>query len=87
MTKSGEYTIFTATRAWREQGLPVSEDSRISSPPLGTYLGISLGSAEGDRGEQGFEEALTFDPPIGMGASADDTRKVLGGNLARLLGL
>lgn len=33
------------------------------------------------------EEALTFDPPIGMGASADDTRKVLGGNLARLLGM
>ncbi len=33
------------------------------------------------------EEALTFDPPIGMAASVDDTRKVLGGNLARLLGL
>ncbi|NOZ73253.1 MAG: amidohydrolase [Chloroflexi bacterium] len=33
------------------------------------------------------EEALTFAPPIGMGASAEDTRKVLGGNLARLLGL
>lgn len=31
------------------------------------------------------EEALTFDPPIGMGASAEDTRKVLGGNLAQLL--
>ena len=34
-----------------------------------------------------IEEAMTFDPPIGMGASVDDTRKVLGGNLARLLGL
>jgi len=33
------------------------------------------------------EEALVFDPPIGMGAPADDVRKVLGGNLARLLGL
>ncbi len=33
------------------------------------------------------EEAMTFDPPIGMGASVEDTRKVLGGNLARLLGL
>jgi predicted TIM-barrel fold metal-dependent hydrolase len=34
-----------------------------------------------------IEEAMTFDPPIGMGASVDDTRKVLGGNMARLLGL
>ncbi|HEX9117052.1 MAG TPA: amidohydrolase family protein [Anaerolineae bacterium] len=33
------------------------------------------------------EEAMTDDPPIGMAASADDARKVLGGNLARLLGL
>jgi predicted TIM-barrel fold metal-dependent hydrolase len=33
------------------------------------------------------EEAMTFDPPIGMGASVDDTRQVLGGNLARLLRL
>jgi len=33
------------------------------------------------------EEAMTFDPPIGMGATVEDTRKVLGGNLARLLGL
>jgi predicted TIM-barrel fold metal-dependent hydrolase len=34
-----------------------------------------------------IEEALTFDPPIGMAASVEDTRKVLGGNLAKLLGL
>jgi predicted TIM-barrel fold metal-dependent hydrolase len=34
-----------------------------------------------------IEEAMTFDPPIGMGASVDDTRQVLGGNLARLLRL
>ncbi len=33
------------------------------------------------------EEAMTYDPPIGMGASVDDTRKVLGGNLAKMLGL
>lgn len=33
------------------------------------------------------EEAMAFDPPIGMAASADDIYKVLGGNLARLLGL
>lgn len=33
------------------------------------------------------EEALTLDPPIGMGLSFEDTRKVMGGNLARLLGL
>jgi predicted TIM-barrel fold metal-dependent hydrolase len=33
------------------------------------------------------EEAMTFDPPIGMGASVEDTRQVLGGNLARLLRL
>jgi hypothetical protein len=33
------------------------------------------------------EEALTFEPPIGMSLSAEDTRQVLGGNLARLLGI
>ena len=33
------------------------------------------------------EEAMAFDPPIGMAASEDDIHKVLGGNLARLLGL
>lgn len=33
------------------------------------------------------EEALTFEPPIGMSLSAEDTRQILGGNLARLLGL
>jgi predicted TIM-barrel fold metal-dependent hydrolase len=33
------------------------------------------------------EEAMTLDPPIGMGASVEDTRKVMGGNLANLLGL
>lgn len=33
------------------------------------------------------EEALTFEPPIGMGLSIEDTRKVMGGNLARLLGV
>ncbi len=31
------------------------------------------------------EEALTLVPPIGMALPADDVRKVLGGNLARLL--
>jgi predicted TIM-barrel fold metal-dependent hydrolase len=34
-----------------------------------------------------IEEAMTYDPPIGMGASVEDTRKVLGGNLAKILGL
>jgi len=33
------------------------------------------------------EEALTLDPPIGMGASIENTRKIMGGNLANLLGL
>ena len=33
------------------------------------------------------EEALTLEPPIGMNASVEDTRKVMGGNLAKLLGL
>lgn len=33
------------------------------------------------------EEALTLDPPIGMKLSTADTRKVLGSNLAALLGL
>jgi predicted TIM-barrel fold metal-dependent hydrolase len=33
------------------------------------------------------EEALTLDPPIGMGASVEDTRRIMGGNLAELLGL
>lgn len=33
------------------------------------------------------EEALTLEPPIGMSLSEEDTRKVMGGNLARLLGL
>jgi hypothetical protein len=32
------------------------------------------------------EEALTLDPPIGMKLSAEDTRQVMGGNLAKLLG-
>lgn len=31
------------------------------------------------------EEALTLEPPIGMSLSFEDTRKVMGGNLARLL--
>ncbi|MDX1414697.1 MAG: amidohydrolase family protein [Candidatus Promineifilaceae bacterium] len=31
------------------------------------------------------EEALTLDPPVGMKLSFEDTRKVMGGNLARLL--
>jgi len=33
------------------------------------------------------EEALILDPPIGMGASVEDTRKIMGGNLANLLDL
>ena len=33
------------------------------------------------------EEALTLDPPIGMKLPAADTRKILGSNLAGLLGL
>lgn len=33
------------------------------------------------------EEALTLEPPIGMSLSAADTRKVMGSNLAGLLGL
>lgn len=33
------------------------------------------------------EESLTYDPPIGTGMSAADTRKVLGGNLAQMLAL
>ena len=31
------------------------------------------------------EESLTLAPPIGMSLSFDDTRKVLGGNLAGLI--
>ena len=31
--------------------------------------------------------SLTLDPPIGMGASIEDTRKIMGGNLAHLLDL
>jgi len=33
------------------------------------------------------EEAMTLEPPIGMSASVEDTRKVMGGNLAKLLGI
>jgi predicted TIM-barrel fold metal-dependent hydrolase len=33
------------------------------------------------------EEALTLEPPIGMGATVEDTRRIMGGNLAELLGL
>ncbi|MCP4165396.1 MAG: amidohydrolase family protein [Chloroflexi bacterium] len=33
------------------------------------------------------EEALTLEPPIGMSLTFEDTRKVMGGNLARLIGL
>jgi predicted TIM-barrel fold metal-dependent hydrolase len=33
------------------------------------------------------EEALTLEPPIGMSLSAEGTRKVMGSNLAGLLGL
>ncbi len=33
------------------------------------------------------EEALTLDPPIGMALAAEETRQVMGGNLARLLGI
>jgi len=33
------------------------------------------------------EEALILDPPIGMGATIEDTRRIMGGNLANLLGL
>ncbi len=33
------------------------------------------------------EQALSMDPPIGAGLSADGVMKVLGGNLARLMGL
>lgn len=33
------------------------------------------------------EEALTLDPPVGMNLNFEDTRKVMGGNLARLLNL
>jgi predicted TIM-barrel fold metal-dependent hydrolase len=33
------------------------------------------------------EEALTLEPPIGMSLSVEATRQVMGGNLARLLGL
>jgi len=33
------------------------------------------------------EEALTLDPPVGMNLSYEDTRKVMGGNLAKLLNL
>ncbi len=33
------------------------------------------------------EEALTLEPPIGMSLNFDDTRKVMGRNLAALLGL
>ena len=33
------------------------------------------------------EEAMTLEPPIGMSASVEDTRKVMGGNLAKLFRL
>jgi predicted TIM-barrel fold metal-dependent hydrolase len=33
------------------------------------------------------EEALTLDPPVGMKLSVDDTRKVMGSNLAKLINL
>jgi predicted TIM-barrel fold metal-dependent hydrolase len=33
------------------------------------------------------EEAMTLEPPIGMSLSAADTRKIMGSNLAGLLGL
>jgi predicted TIM-barrel fold metal-dependent hydrolase len=33
------------------------------------------------------EEALTLEPPIGMSLPTDEVRKVMGGNLAKLLGL
>ena len=33
------------------------------------------------------EEALTLEPPIGMSLSVEATRQVMGGNLARLLGV
>jgi hypothetical protein len=36
---------------------------------------------------ENVEEALIFEPPIGMGAAHEDLDKVLGGNLATLLGL
>jgi predicted TIM-barrel fold metal-dependent hydrolase len=35
----------------------------------------------------GVGEALRLEPPIGMGLPEDGVRKVLGGNLARLLSL
>ncbi len=33
------------------------------------------------------EEAMILDPPIGMALSVDNTRKIIGGNIARLLGV
>lgn len=33
------------------------------------------------------EESLTYSPPIGMGMSAEDTRKILGTNLAKMIGV
>lgn len=33
------------------------------------------------------EEAMTLEPPIGMSAPVEDTRKVMGDNLAKLLGI
>jgi len=34
-----------------------------------------------------IDESLTYDPPIGMGMSAENTRKILGENLAKMIGV